>query len=152
MFERFTDRARRVVVGAQEEARTRGHSFIGPEHVLLALLHEGGVAVKTLEALGIGTDAVRERVDEAIGRTDLQMTAHIPFTPPTKDVLQHALRESRRLGHDYIGTEHILLGLISVDHGVAARVLAELGASLDGAREQVTRILAEHQREQGSRA
>jgi ATP-dependent Clp protease ATP-binding subunit ClpC len=149
MFERFTDRARRVVVQAQEEARALGHSFVGTEHVLLGLTHEGGLAVKALEALGIGTEAVRQRVEEAVGRTDLSVTAHIPFTPRTKDVLRHALRESSELGHTYVGTEHILLGLLSEGEGVAARVLTELGADLDGARQQVTRILDEYQRERG---
>jgi ATP-dependent Clp protease ATP-binding subunit ClpC len=149
MFERFTDRARRVVVQAQEEARTLGHSFVGSEHMLLGLTHEGGVAVKALEALGIGTEEVRQRVEEAVGRTELETTAHIPFTPQTKDVLKHSLRESLQLGHTYIGTEHILLGLLSEGEGVAARVLTELGADLDEARQQVTRILDEYQRERG---
>jgi ATP-dependent Clp protease ATP-binding subunit ClpC len=142
MFERFTDRARRVVVRAQEEARTLGHSYVGTVHVLLGLTHEGGVAAKALEALGIGTEAVRERVGEAVGRGELSMTGHIPFTPQTKDVLRHALRESRQLGHAYIGTEHILLG-------TGARVLTGLGAGLDEARQQVIRILEEYRRERG---
>jgi ATP-dependent Clp protease ATP-binding subunit ClpC len=149
MFERFTDRARRVVVQAQEEARTLGHSYVGTEHVLLGLTHEGGVAAKALEALGIGTEAVRERVGEAVGRGELSMTGHIPFTPRTKDVLRHALRESRQLGHAYIGTEHILLGLLSEGEGAGARVLTELGADLDEARRQVIRILEEYRRERG---
>jgi ATP-dependent Clp protease ATP-binding subunit ClpC len=147
MFERFTDRARRVVVRAQEEARTLGHSYIGTEHLLLGLTREGGVGPRALEALGISTEAVRQRVEEAVGRGELSMTGHIPFTPQAKKVLEYSLRESRRLGHSYIGTEHILLGLLSEGEGVGARVLTELGADLDEARQQVTRILDEYKRE-----
>jgi len=151
MFERFTDRARRVVVQAQEEARALGHSYVGTEHILLALTHQGGVAGKALEALGIGPEAVRQGVEEAVGRGELSMTGHIPFTPRTKNVLEHALRESRQLGHTYIGTEHILLGLLSEGEGEgeAARVLTGLGAGLNEVRQQVTRILDEYRRERG---
>jgi ATP-dependent Clp protease ATP-binding subunit ClpC len=149
MFQRFTDRARRVVVQAQEEARALGHSYIGTEHILLALTRQGGVAGKALEALGIGTEAVRQGVEEAVGRGELAMTGHIPFTPPAKNVLEHALRESRLLGHTYIGTEHILLGLLSVGEGEAGRVLTGLGADLNEVRQQVTTILDEHRRERG---
>jgi ATP-dependent Clp protease ATP-binding subunit ClpC len=149
MFERFTDRARRVVVRAQEEARTLGHSYIGTEHVLLGLTREGGVAPEALEALGISTEAVRQHVEEAVGRGEASMTGHIPFTPQAKKVLEYSLRESRRLGHSYIGTEHILLGLLSEGEGVGARVLTELGADLDETRQQVTRILDEYKRAHG---
>jgi ATP-dependent Clp protease ATP-binding subunit ClpC len=149
MFERFTDRARRVVVQAQEEARALGHSYIGTEHILLALTSQGGLAVKALEELGIGPEAVRQRVEEAVERGELAMTGHIPFTPRAKTVLEHALRESRLLGHSYIGTEHLLLGLLSEGEGVGARVLTGLGADLNQAREQVTRILDEYRRERG---
>jgi ATP-dependent Clp protease ATP-binding subunit ClpC len=150
MFERFTDRARKVVVFAQEEARTLGHDRIGTEHVLLGLVHEGeGVAVKVLDSFGIGLEAVRQRVEEIIGRGGQAPSGHIPFTAQAKDVLRLSLRESGQLGHSYIGTEHILLGLIRQGDGVAGRVLAELGADLDRAREQVIRILEEYRRERG---
>lgn len=102
-----------------------------------------------LESLGIGQETVRERVEQAVGRGQQSRTGHIPFTPRTKDVLRRALRESAQLGHIYIGTEHILLGLVSEGEGVAARVLTELGADLDEARQQVTQILDEHRRNHG---
>ena len=151
MFERFTDRARRVVVRAQEEARTLDHDHIGTEHLLLGLTHEtvGGVAAKVLESLGIGLEAVRQRVTEVIGRGEQAPSGHIPFTPQAKNALQLALQESRGLGHDYIGTEYILLGLIREHEGVAGRVLSELGADLDRAREQVIRLLDEYRRNHG---
>ena len=151
MFERFTDRARRAVVRAQEEARMLGHHYIGTEHVLLALTHEsiGGVAAGVLEALGIGLEAVRQRVEEVTGRGVQAPSGHIPFTPQAKKVLELALSESRALGHDYVGTEHILLGLIRAGDGVAAQVLTGLGADLNGAREQVIRLLDEYRREHG---
>jgi ATP-dependent Clp protease ATP-binding subunit ClpC len=124
MFERFTDRARRVVVRAQQEARMLDHDHVGTEHVLLALTHEsiGGLAAKVLESLGIGLEAVRQRVTEVIGRGEQAPSGHIPFTERTKKLLQLALQESRDLGHNYIGTEHILLGLIREREGVAAQV------------------------------
>jgi len=113
MFERFTDRARRVVVLAQEEARMLNHNYIGTEHILLGLIHEGeGVAAKALESLGISLDAVREQVQEIIGQGQQAPSGHIPFTPRAKKVLELSLREALQLGHNYIGTEHILLGLI----------------------------------------
>jgi ATP-dependent Clp protease ATP-binding subunit ClpC len=150
MFERFTDRARRVVVLAQEEARILGHSYVGPEHVLLGLIDEGsGVAAKALESLGISQETVRQRVEEAIGRGEQAQSGHIPFTPQTKQVLESSLRESRALGHNYIGTEHILLALIGQGDGVAAQVLTGLGADLNGTREQVIRILDEYRRQHG---
>jgi hypothetical protein len=129
MFERFTDRARRVVVLAQEEAKMLDHDYVGTEHILLGLIHEGeGVAAKALESLGISLDAVRQQVEEIIGRGQQAPSGHLPFTPRAKKVLELSLRESLQLGHDYIGTEHILLGLIREGDGVAAQVLVKLGA------------------------
>ena len=113
MFERFTDRARRVVVLAQEEARLLNHNYIGTEHILLGLIHEGeGVAARGLESLGINLEAVRSQVVEIIGQGSQAPSGHIPFTPRAKKVLELSLREALQLGHNYIGTEHILLGLI----------------------------------------
>jgi ATP-dependent Clp protease ATP-binding subunit ClpC len=152
MFERFTDRARLVLVQAQEEARRLDHGHIGPEHILLALIHDGvgGVAPRALEALGMSLQSVRQRVEAIIGRGEHAPSGHIPFTSQAKEVLPLALEESGALGHGYIGTEHILLGLIRRGDDVAARVLSELGADLDGAREQVIRLLDEYRRAQGS--
>jgi ATP-dependent Clp protease ATP-binding subunit ClpC len=151
MFERFTDRARRVVVQGQEEARTLDHNYLGPEHLLLGLTYEGiaGLGAGALESLGIGLEAVRQRVEEIIGRGEQAPSGHIPFTPQAKEVLKLALDESVQLGHSYIGTEHILLGLIREGDSVAAHVLTGLGADLDGAREQVIRLLDEYRREHG---
>jgi ATP-dependent Clp protease ATP-binding subunit ClpC len=152
VFQRFTDRARRVVVLAQEEARMLNHDYIGTEHILLGLIREGhGVAAKALESLGISPDAVRQQVEEIIGRGQQAPSGHIPFTPRAKKVLELSLTESVQLGHNYIGTEHILLGLIREGDGVAARVLSGLGADLDGVREQVVRLLDEYRREHGHR-
>ena len=138
MFERFTDRARRVVVLAQEEARMLNHNYIGTEHILLGLIHEGeGVAAEALESLGISLDAVRQQVEEIIGQGQEAPSGHIPFTPRAKKVLELSLRESLQLGHNYIGTEHILLGLIREGDGVAAQVLVRLGADLNRVRQQV---------------
>ena len=132
MFERFTDRARRVVVLAQEEARLLNHNYIGTEHILLGLIHEGeGVAAKALESLGISLEAVRQQVEEIIGQGGSSPSGHIPFTPRAKKVLELSLREALQLGHNYIGTEHILLGLIREGEGVAAQVLVKLGADLN---------------------
>jgi hypothetical protein len=143
MFERFTDRARRVVVLAQEEARLLNHNYIGTEHILLGLLREGeGVAAKALESLGISLDAVRQRVEEIIGPGQEAPAGHIPFTPRGKKVLELSLRESLQLGHNYIGTEHILLGLIREGDGVAAQVLVRLGADLNRVRQQVIHLIA----------
>ena len=126
MFERFTDRARRVVVLAQEEARMLSHNYIGTEHILLGLIHEGeGVAAKALESLGISLEAVRAQVEEIIGQGQQAPSGHIPFTPRAKKVLELSLREALQLGHNYIGTEHILLGLIREGEGVAAQVLQQ---------------------------
>ena len=145
MFERFTDRARRTVVLAQEEARLLQHNYIGTEHLLLGLIHEGeGVAAKALESLGIGLDAVRQQVEEIIGRGQHAQSGHIPFTPRAKKVLELALREAIQLGHNYIGTEHILLGLIREADGVAAQVLVRLGADLNRTRQRVIEVLHGH--------
>ncbi|WP_460817110.1 ATP-dependent Clp protease ATP-binding subunit [Microbacterium petrolearium] len=146
MFERFTDRARRVVVLAQEEAKMLNHNYIGTEHILLGLIHEGeGVAAKALESLGVSLDAVRERVQDIIGQGQQQPTGHIPFTPRAKKVLELSLREALQLGHNYIGTEHILLGLIREGEGVAAQVLVQLGADLNKVRQQVIQLLSGYQ-------
>ncbi|MGH2697191.1 MAG: ATP-dependent Clp protease ATP-binding subunit, partial [Actinomycetota bacterium] len=143
MFERFSDRARRVVVLAQEEARMLNHNYIGTEHILLGLIHEGeGVAAKALESLGISFEAVRQQVEEIIGQGPSAPTGHIPFTPRAKKVLELSLREALQLGHNYIGTEHILLGLIREGEGVAAQVLQKLGADLNRVRQQVIQLLS----------
>src|SRR6201746_255423 len=143
MFERFTDRARRVVVLAQEEAKMLNHNYIGTEHILLGLIHEGeGVAAKALESLGISLDSVREQVQDIIGQGQQQPTGHIPFTPRAKKVLELSLREALQLGHNYIGTEHTLLGLIREGEGVAAQVLVKLGADLSRVRQQVIQLLS----------
>ena len=146
MFERFTDRARRVVVLAQEEARMLNHNYIGTEHILLGLIHEGeGVAAKALESLGISLEAVRSQVEEIIGQGQQAPSGHIPFTPRAKKVLELSLREALQLGHNYIGTEHILLGLIREGEGVAAQVLMKLGADLARVRQQVIQLLSGYQ-------
>lgn len=146
MFERFTDRARRVVVLAQEEARMLNHNYIGTEHILLGLIHEGeGVAAKALESLGISLEAVRSQVEEIIGQGQQAPSGHIPFTPRAKKVLELSLREALQLGHNYIGTEHILLGLIREGEGVAAQVLMKLGADLSRVRQQVIQLLSGYQ-------
>jgi ATP-dependent Clp protease ATP-binding subunit ClpA len=142
MFERFTDRARRVVVLAQEEARMLNHNYIGTEHILLGLIHEGdGSAAKALELLGISLGAVRQEVEEIIGHGKQAPSGHIPFTPRAKRVLELSLREALQLGHNYIGTEHILLGLIREGEGVAALVLTRLGADLERVRQQVVHLV-----------
>ncbi len=151
MFERFTDRARRVVVLAQEEARLLNHSYIGTEHILLGLIHEGeGVAAKALESLSISLEAVRNQVEEIIGQGGSSPSGHIPFTPRAKKVLELSLREALQLGHNYIGTEHILLGLIREGEGVAAQVLVKLGADLSRVRQQVIQLLSGYQGPSGS--
>ncbi len=143
MFERFTDRARRVVVLAQEEARLLNHNYIGTEHILLGLIHEGeGVAAKALESLSISLEAVRSQVEDIIGQGGSSPSGHIPFTPRAKKVLELSLREALQLGHNYIGTEHILLGLIREGEGVAAQVLVKLGADLSRVRQQVIQLLS----------
>jgi ATP-dependent Clp protease ATP-binding subunit ClpC len=144
VFERFTDQARRVVVLAQEEARMLNHNYIGTEHVLLGLVREGdGVAAKALGSFGIDLDAVRRQVEEIVGGGQAAPTGHIPFTPRAKKVLELSLRESLQLGHEYIGTEHILLGLVREGEGVAAQVLQKHGADLDRVRRAVLEQLGE---------
>ncbi len=143
MFEKFTDKARRVVVLAQEEAKLLNHNYIGTEHILLGLIHEGeGVAAKALESLGISLESVREQVQEIIGTGQQAPTGHIPFTPRAKKVLELSLREALQLGHSYIGTEHLLLGLIREGEGVAAQVLTKLGADTNRVRQQVIQLLS----------
>ncbi len=151
MFERFTDRARRVVVLAQEEARLLNHNYIGTEHILLGLIHEGeGVAARALESMGINLEAVRNQVVEIIGQGSQAPSGHIPFTPRAKKVLELSLREALQLGHNYIGTEHILLGLIREGEGVAAQVLQKLGAELQKVRQTVIQLLSGVQSEESS--
>jgi Clp amino terminal domain, pathogenicity island component len=141
MFERFTERARRVVVFAQEEARELNHSYIGTEHLLLGLMRDAGsVAAQALHELEISQDAVRERVTEIIGRGQQAPSGHIPFTPRAKKVLELSLREALQLNHNYIGTEHILLGLVREGEGVAAQVLIKLGGSLSRVRDKVIEL------------
>ena len=143
MLERFTDRARLVVVLAEEEARMLGHNWIGTEHLLLGLLRQGdSVAVQALVPLGISLQPVRQEVEEITGPIRQVPSEVISFTPRSKKVLELALRESLRLGHDYIGPEHILLGLIRERDGVAAQVLVKLGAELSGVREQVIDLIS----------
>ena len=149
MFERFSDRARRVVVLAQEEARRLKHNYIGTEHILLGLIREGeGVAAEALKSLRISLDPVRQQVEEIIGRGQETLQGHIPFTPRAKKVLELSLRESLQLGHNYIGTEHILLGLIREGDGVAAQVLVRLGADLNRVRQQIIQMLNKHPAEE----
>jgi Clp amino terminal domain, pathogenicity island component/UvrB/uvrC motif len=150
MLERFTDRARRVVQLAEEEARRLDHNYIGTEHILLGLIHEGeGVAAKALELLGISLDAVRQQVEEIIGRGQQAPSEHIPFTPRAKKVLELSLLESMQLGHSYIGTEHILLGVLREGDGVAAQVLVKLGADLNRVRQQVIQLISGQQPQPG---
>ena len=142
MFERFTDRARRTVVYAQDEARMLNHNHIGTEHILLGLVHEGeGVAASALESMGISLAAVRQEVEGIIGKGKHAQTGHIPFTPRAKKVLELSLREAQQLGHNYIGTEHILLGLVREGDGVGAQVLVKLGADLSRVRQVVVQQL-----------
>ena len=153
MFERFTDRARRVVVLAQEEARLLNHNYIGTEHILLGLIHEGeGVAARALESMGISLESVRSQVVEIIGQGSQAPSGHIPFTPRAKKVLELSLREALQLGHNYIGTEHILLGLIREGEGVAAQVLQQLGADLHKVRQTVIQLLSGVQGEEAAPA
>jgi ATP-dependent Clp protease ATP-binding subunit ClpA len=143
VFERFTDRSRRVLVLAQDEAQLLSHNFIGTEHILLGLIHEGeGVAAKALESLGLSLDAVRAKVQETIGPVASSSTGSPPFTPRAKRVLELSLREALQLGHNYIGTEHMLLGLVREGEGVATQVLVSLGAELGRVRQAVTDMLS----------
>lgn len=142
MFERFTDRARQVVVLAQAEARELGHDWVGTEHLLLGLVRLGhGVGPRALEASGISLGAVRQQVEEMVPRAEQAPSGHIRFTPQAKKVLELSLREALQFGHRYIGSEHILLGLLGEGQGVAAQALTRLGADLDGMRQQVDRLL-----------
>lgn len=144
MFERFTDRARRVVVLAQEEARMLNHNYIGTEHVLLGLIHEGqGIAARALNASGVAHDTVRSQVLDIVGRGLAPPTGHIPFTPRAKKVLEFSLREALALQHNYIGTEHILLGAITEGEGVAAQCLARLGVGPEALRAKILEILSD---------
>ncbi|EEH64602.1 ATPase family associated with various cellular activities (AAA) [Gleimia coleocanis DSM 15436] len=153
MFERFTDRARRVVVLAQNEARSLNHNYIGTEHLLLGLIQEGeGVAAKALEMANVDGEQVRESIIEMIGEGKNAPTGHIPFTPRAKKVLELSLREALQLGHNYIGTEHILLGLIREGEGVASKVLVKLGADLAELRQSVIQLLQGYQRTGGREA
>ncbi|MDN5820125.1 MAG: ATP-dependent Clp protease ATP-binding subunit, partial [Brachybacterium sp.] len=146
MFERFTDRARRVVVLAQDEARLLNHNYIGTEHILLGLIHENeGVGAKALEALGVTLDAVREQVRDIIGEGNQTPSGHIPFTPRAKKVLELSLREALQLGHNYIGTEHILLGLLREGEGTAVKVLSRLKAEPSAVRQEVIERLSGYQ-------
>jgi ATP-dependent Clp protease ATP-binding subunit ClpC len=143
VFERFTDRARRVVVLAQAEASMLNHNYIGTEHILLGLLHSGeGVAAQVFESLDISVEATRQQVEDVVGRGEGEITGHIPFTPRAKKVLELSLREALQLGHNYIGTEHLLLGLIREGEGVAAQVLRTLGADLNRVRQAVIQLLS----------
>ena len=146
MFERFSDRARRVVVLAQEEARLLGHDYIGTEHLLLGLLHEGhGVAARALESLGVSLDAARPQVEEIIGRGQHPPSGHIPFTPQARTVLELSRHVSSALGQNHIGTEHILLGLTREGDGVAAQVLVQLHAERKRVRQRVIELIAVQQ-------
>jgi ATP-dependent Clp protease ATP-binding subunit ClpC len=145
VFERFTDRARRAIVLAQEEARILNHNYIGTEHVLLGLVHEAeGVAAKVLASHGVDLDNVRSEVEQIIGLGKLAPSGHIPFTPRAKEVLSLALREALTLGHNYIGTEHILLGIIREGEGVASQVLKSLGVTLESVRKDVIKMITEY--------
>ena len=149
MFEQFTDRARQVMVLAQDEARRLDHNYIGTEHILLGLMREGGgIAAKALELLGISLDTVRQQVEEIIGQGQQAPSGHIPFTPRAKKALDLALREAQQLGHNYIGTEHLLLGLIRERDDVAAQVLVNLGADLNRVRQEVIQLLNGHPAEE----
>jgi ATP-dependent Clp protease ATP-binding subunit ClpC len=142
MFERFTARARRAVVNAQQEARELNHNYIGTEHLLLGLMREPeSVAARALQELKIGQDTVREQVIQIAGRGQRPPSGHVPFTPRAKKVLELSLREALQLSHNYIGTEHILLGLIREGEGVAGQVLVKLGGNLAVVREKVIEII-----------
>ncbi len=142
MFEQFTERARQVVVLAQDEARTLKHNYIGTEHILLGLLREEeGLAARVLDSLDITVEEVRAQVARIVGQGDEVTTGQIPFTPRAKKVLELALREALSLGHNYIGTEHILLGLVREKEGVAARILLDFDADAEKIRNEIIRML-----------
>jgi ATP-dependent Clp protease ATP-binding subunit ClpC len=146
MFERFTDRSRRAVVMAQEEARLLNPNYIGTEHILLGLVREDeGIAARALGAMSISLQSVRREVEDIIGQGQAVPRGHIPFTPRAKKVLELSLREALQLGHNYIGTEHILLGLVREGEGVAAQVLEKLGADLERVRQTVVQLLSGYQ-------
>jgi ATP-dependent Clp protease ATP-binding subunit ClpC len=147
LFERFTDRARRVTVLAQEEARLLNHNYIGTEHILLGLIHEGeGIGAQTLAKLGVTLDKARDVLTEIMGEGNSSPSGHIPFTPRAKKVLELSLREALQLGHNYIGTEHILLGLIREGEGVACQMLVRCGADLTRSRQMVIQSLAGYEK------
>ena len=138
MFEKFTDRARRVVVWAQEEAVQLNHNYIGTEHILLGLVHEGeGVAARTLQSAGISLEGVRQQVEDILGPGRKSPSGHIPFTPRAKTVFELSLGEAVQLGDSHLGTGHILLGLIREGESVAVQILVRLGTDLDRVRQQV---------------
>jgi ATP-dependent Clp protease ATP-binding subunit ClpC len=146
MIERFTDRTHGVLVLAQESARMLNHNYIGTEHILLGLIQEGeGVAAKALESLGVRLDTVRDQVQEIIGRGQQTPSGTLPFTPRTKKALDLSLQEALQLGHDYVGAEHILLGLIHEGRGVAAQVLVKHHIDLDRTRQRVIQLLSDRQ-------
>ena len=152
MFERFTERARQVVVLAQDEARALKHNYIGTEHILLGLLREEeGLAARVLESLDITVEEVRAQVARIVGQGDEVTTGQIPFTPRAKKVLELALREALSLGHNYIGTEHILLGLVRENEGVAARILLDFDADAEKIRNEIIRMLSGPGRAAGRR-
>ena len=143
MFERFTDRARRVVVLAQEEARMLNHNYIGTEHLLLGLIHEGeGIGARALESLGVTLNAVREQVQSIVGPSPQAPSGHIPFTPRAKKVLELSMREAIQLNHGYIGTEHILLGMVRASEGVANQVLSKVGVQGAEVRQAVMDLIS----------
>ena len=143
MLERFTERARQVVVLAQDEARALKHNYIGTEHLLVGLLREEeGLAARVLQTLGVTVEGVRAEVDRVVGRGPGPVIDRIPFTPRMEDILQLSLREALALGHDYIGTEHLLLGLARENYGVATRILDSFGADAEKIRNETTRMLS----------
>jgi ATP-dependent Clp protease ATP-binding subunit ClpC len=143
MFERFTERARQVVVLAQDEARVLRHNYIGTEHLLLGLLREEeGIAARVLDSLGVTIEEVRAQVGRIVGQGDEVTTGQIPFTPRAKKVLELSLREAQSTGHNYIGTEHVLLGLVRENSGVAARILLDFDADADKIRNEIIRALS----------
>jgi ATP-dependent Clp protease ATP-binding subunit ClpA len=142
VFERFTERARQVVVFAQDESRQFGHDYVGTEHILLGLLREEqGVAAHALESLGVELERVRADIDRIVGKCDDIARGQIPFTPRLQKVFERSLREALSLGNDYIGTEHLLLGLVRERGGVASRILLEFGAAPEKIRNEITRVL-----------
>lgn len=145
MFALFTDRARRVVVMAQDEARLLDHAYIGSEHIMLGLIREGeGSGSNVPECIGISLDAARQEVEEIVGRGQQPPGGHVPFTPDAKKALELSLNEAFMLGHDHIGPEHILLGLLRLGEGVAAQVFTRLDVDLERTRQRVIHVLSDH--------